>query len=209
MDSYELKFKRPLTVMTVGLSHSGKSKRHLNYFKYPHKYFTFSKPDNANISELLIVSDEASLHFWENLETPISYRLFNYDSILEVTELKSNSVVLVDDLIPANYKKIKNWLNKLIDVWLHHYMSNLFCISQTILNCEISQLLLKICELHLCGTNSSSIKTMKYICQYYFYGEDKKLLMKGLNDCKNLEDSYICVKLKDNYGIPILIDLMQ
>ena len=122
-----LKFKRPLISLCSGNSYSGKTLKHKEYFKHPYKYFEFSSTDKLNISQLIIISDEASIGSWNDIETPILYKLLTYDTIQDKKiEFKKDSIILFDDLIDSNLKKIKNLINEILTIYCHHFNMNVF-----------------------------------------------------------------------------------
>ena len=217
MDGYvQLKFTRPLSVLTSSNSFSGKSRLHMKYFKNPEKYFSFSKPDCSNISEIIIITDSASVQCWNTyLETNSPFKIFDYDTAVSMTEnnglvFQKDSIVVFDDLLLGNYKKLKSFVDSTLSVYCHHYNLTVFIINQSILNSELSQLVLKVGEFHLCVSNNSAIRVINYIARYYFGEKERKMILRAVENGQRLvsEDNYMTVRLKNNGGVPVFLNRM-
>ena len=202
-----------MSVLTSSNSYSGKSRLHMKYFKHPEKYFSYSSPGQPDITELIIITDGASVPCWrDNLDTPLPYKILDYDQAAAAEnnglELRSNSILLFDDLLLGNYKKLKSFVDKTLSVYCHHYNMTVFIINQSVLNSELSQLVLKVGEFQLCCTNNSANRTLNYIARYYFGPGERKLVMKALETGQRLgsDDTYMCLRLKNNRGVPVLLN---
>lgn len=179
---------RRISALIVSSSRGGKTQKLINILTHIDKFFDIEKLENGYFNSILIVTNPASVIFWNDFIKPKLY-LSNKSCIISYQEFSRSiheeyanekSLRIYDDLSIADYKTHREIINETLNVSTNHKSLNTFILIQSdiIGNC-LKNLLTMTMLLFISCKISASYKIIQYISAGYYDNYSKKLIEEG------------------------------